>query len=192
MKNLITNSKTSKFVVQILLFSMTILMVIISCNKEEKLQEDTQKCDITNLGIDTVYRHPPSIFPNSNGDYVSQTYWYWTKRQDTILFGGYYDDGSEAGSSIHLFFKKNDNCIDFLYWNDIQYEDNVVIDQNGNYVTPWYYMHTRYNGDVNLDIQQYVEDSIFVGKVGSIKFWIDFLPQYEHPDPWDYEVIPNP
>jgi len=192
MKNHFTNKKSSNFILQILLFSIMLLMIGISCNKVEKSPEVACGCDTVELGIDTVYRHLFSNVPNSNGDYLSDTYWKWTKRHDTLLFGGYYDDGSDGGASIHLFFKKNGKCLDFLYWHDIQYEDNISTDGNGNYVTPWYYMYTRYNGDVNLEIQEYVEDSLFVGKVGTVKFWMDFLPQYEQPEPWDYEVIPNP
>ena len=194
MKNYFTNKKASNFILQILLFSIMLLMVGISCNKIEKLPNEACGCDTVELGIDTTYKHTPTTMYQMNGDLIlSESLWTWTKKYDTIQVGGYYDNGGEGGGSIHMFFKKNDKgCIDYLFTRYIEYEDNLQIDENGNYIAPWYYMDVVYNGTVTLQVQEYIEDSLFVGQVGGEKFWMEFCPEYEHPDPWRYEVIPNP
>lgn len=169
-----------------------ILMTNLSCNKVEKSQEDTLGCNTVDLGIDTTYRYTTLDIP----PWVTDTdgyLWTWTKRHDTIQVGGYYDNGGEGGGSIHMFFKKNNHgCVDFLFVRYIEYEDNLQVDENGNYIAPWYYMDVVYNGTVTLQVQEYIEDSLFAGQVGNIKFWMEFSPQYEHPEPWPYEIIPNP
>lgn len=193
MKYHFTDKKTKSYIIKFLLFSIMILMINISCNKIEKSPDVACGCDTVDLGIDTTYRYTTLDIPpwetNTNG-YL----WTWTKRHDTIQVGGYYDNGGEGGGSIHMFFKKNDtDCVDFLFVRYIEYEDALVLDADTNeLISPWYYMDVFYNGTVTLQIQEYVEDSIFVGQVGNIKFWMEFKPEYEHPEPWRYEVVPNP
>ena len=194
MRKHFTNKKTRSFIIQFILFTIMALMINISCNKIEKSPEEACGCDTVELGIDTTYKHTPTTIYQMNGDVIlSDALWTWTKRHDTIQVGGYYDNGGEGGGSIHMFFKKNNNgCVDFLFVRYIEYEDNIQLDVNGNLIAPWYYMDVFYNGTVTLQIQEYVEDSIFVGQVGNIKFWMEFKPEYEHPEPWRYEVVPNP
>lgn len=192
MRKYFTNKKTRSFIIQFILFTIMILMINISCNKVEKSPDVACGCDTVDLGIDTTYRETPYnhvMWENHPHDF----YWKWTKRHDTIQVGGYYDIGGEGGGSIHMFFKKNDKgCVNFLFVRYIEYEDNLQLDENGNYIAPWYYMDVFYNGTVTLQVQEYIEDSLFVGQVGNEKFWMEFSPQYEHPEPWRYEVVPNP
>ena len=81
-----------------------------------------------------------------------------------------------------MFFKKNCDCIELINAIEVQCSDVVELDENGNYINNPCGTYDVYHAE--LVKQAYVEDSLLVGKVGGVSFWMEFSPRYWQVGSW--------
>lgn len=156
-------------------------LLLVTCTV--KKQPVNSSCDTENLGIDTTYRHTPMAYAHPNGTpYFSNDTWKWFTTHDTIVVWGGLDSGGEDGLTRYMFFKKNCDCIELINAIEVQCSDVVELDENGNYINNPCGTYDVYHAE--LVKQAYVEDSLLVGKVGGVSFWMEFSPRYWQVGSW--------
>ena len=158
----------------------------ISCTKND--DDKDKKCETEDLGITELSKYSYIAYQNINGNQVIDEENSIKKEWRT------YNDTLEIISNLsipniaiytHQYFKKTDNCIEYLFTRKINHDDLIIL-PNGEGI---------YIEDTILPsykIQEYVENHKFVAKSSGnnffdFKFWIDFSPETNHPEPYYYE-----
>ena len=158
----------------------TILLIILllSISQCRKSTMQTSHCETQNLGIDTLNRY---TYPRFNENIVTWP-WEWNTWNDTIEISGY-----TGYYYVKFFFKKKDNCVDFLLMKIVEYPDTVTLDADtGETLTPEVYVENLY--PVNYKLQEYIPDSLLVFLADQYKVWIDLIPENRNENLHDYNL----
>lgn len=173
-----------------ILYIFIIFTFLTNCSKSDnyipEVDAPLNSCMGQNLGINELGKFSKLVF-DGNSQTVVYSYsprWMWSVHNDTIEVGGeMFLNNKEL--QRHLFFKKTDSCIEYLFTRDVWYNSAIFdpitfLPIEPNYTWVNYKTWT-------FKLQEYKKDKFLIGQAKDTKFWCDLTADVHRTFPYDYE-----